>query len=67
VATPVDWQEVERGASPRDWTLESVPDRLAQKEDPWAGLMRHALSLTGRRERLDELLARERPAEEESD
>ncbi|MEJ2208769.1 MAG: non-homologous end-joining DNA ligase [Anaerolineae bacterium] len=67
VATPVDWDEVERGASPRDWTIRSVPDRLAQKDDPWAGLMRHARSLAGRRERLDELLAREEPAGEESD
>ena len=66
VATPVGWQEVEQGASPRDWTIRSLPDRLARKEDPWAGLMRHALSLAGRRERLDELLAREEPAEEES-
>ena len=64
VATPVDWHEVEAGASPRDWTIRNVPDRLAQKDDPWAGLMRHALSLAGRRERLDELLAREKLADE---
>lgn len=67
VATPVDWHEVEAGASPRDWTIRNVPDRLAQKEDPWAGLMRHARSLAGRRERLDELLAQEKLAEEEAD
>jgi len=63
VATPLGWHEVERGASPRDWTIRNVPDRLAQKDDPWAGLMRHALSLAGR-ERLDELLAREKLADE---
>lgn len=67
VATPVDWHEVERGASPRDWTIQSMPDRLAQKRDPWSGLMRHACSLGGRRERLDELLAREKPVDEEAD
>jgi bifunctional non-homologous end joining protein LigD len=65
VATPVDWHEVEAGASPRDWTMQSIPNRLARKNDPWAGLMRHARSITSRREDLDSLLDREKPAEEE--
>jgi len=67
IATPLDWYEVEEGASPRDWTLQSIPNRLAQKKDPWADLMRHARSITGRREDLDNLLDQEEPAGEEED
>lgn len=65
VATPVTWDEVAQGVSPRDWTIENVPRRLAQKDDPWADLMRHASSITRRRKNLDKLLEREKPAEEE--
>ncbi len=65
VATPLDWEELKAGANPQDWTIESVPRRLAQKEDPWKGLMRHARSLERRREKLDALLDAEEPAEEE--
>lgn len=65
VATPLDWDEVERGASPGDWDIRSVPRRLGQKQDPWAGLMRHPFSLSRRRARLQTLLAREPPADEE--
>jgi bifunctional non-homologous end joining protein LigD len=67
VATPLDWGEVEQGASPRGWTMLSLPRRLAQKGDPWSGLMRHALSLDSRREALDGLLDCEEPAQEEWD
>jgi bifunctional non-homologous end joining protein LigD len=65
VATPLDWHEVEAGASPRDWTMESVPRRLGQKEDPWADMIRHARSIASRREQLDDLLDQEEPAKEE--
>ena len=61
VATPLDWHEVERGASPRHWTVTTMFKRLAQKEDPWAHLMRHACSLSRRRRRLEDLLDRENP------
>lgn len=67
VATPLDWPEVEGGASPRDWTVQNLPDRLAQKADPWMGLMRHARSLSSHRARLEDLLAQEAPAAEEAD
>jgi bifunctional non-homologous end joining protein LigD len=67
VATPLDWHEVEAGASPRDWTIQNLLERLAQKADPWSGLMRHAHSLARRRARLEKLLAREVPAGEGSD
>lgn len=65
VATPVTWQEVEAGASPRDWTIENVPARLAQKRDPWSDLAQHGRSLERRRDDLEQLLEKEEPAEEE--
>lgn len=67
VATPVDWEELERGASPRDWTLKNIPERLSQRGDPWSGMMRHALALGDRRGDLDDLLGQEEPAAEELD
>ncbi len=67
VATPVDWDEVEGGASPRDWTLKSIPRRLDQKGDPWSGLMRHAQSLGNRRDALESMLQHVEPAREELD
>jgi bifunctional non-homologous end joining protein LigD len=60
VATPIDWDELDAGASPRDWTLESIPRRLAHKDDPWRDMMRHACGIGGRREKVKELLAKER-------
>jgi bifunctional non-homologous end joining protein LigD len=67
VATPLDWDELKAGASPRDWTIREVPKRLAQKDDPWSGLMRHARSLASRRDSLEELIDAEAPADEETD
>ena len=66
VATPLAWDEVESGAGPQDWTIENLPRRLGQKKDPWQGLMRHARSLSSRRQKLDDLLADEPPADEEN-
>ncbi|MCB2202427.1 non-homologous end-joining DNA ligase [bacterium] len=65
VATPVDWQEVEDGVNPRDWTIENLQNRLAQKEDPWKGMMRHAQSLQSRKDKLQKILDAEPKAEEE--
>jgi bifunctional non-homologous end joining protein LigD len=56
VATPLDWKEIENGAEPAGWTIQSIPKRLAQKDDPWSGLMRHAYTLARRRGVLDRLL-----------
>jgi bifunctional non-homologous end joining protein LigD len=65
VATPVRWDEVAEGASPRDWTMKDIPRRLGQMDDPWQGLMRHAYHLAGRQDALEDLLDQEPPAEEE--
>lgn len=60
VATPLDWEEVEDGASPRDWKISNISNRLAQKTDPWSGIMQHAYSISNRRKELDKLLAKEK-------
>lgn len=67
VATPLDWEEVENGASPRDWTMESIPKRLGHKGDPWSGMMAHAQSIESRRAALDRLLDEENRSEEKED
>ncbi|MGD9497144.1 MAG: hypothetical protein AB7Y46_12675 [Armatimonadota bacterium] len=68
MATPLEWEEAGRGGlGPRDWTIRNVLERLAHRPDPWSGMMRHARSASARRERLQAMLAREEPAEEELD
>jgi bifunctional non-homologous end joining protein LigD len=48
VATPLEWGELEDpGLGPRNWTLRTVADRLAEKGDPWAEIARHARALSG--------------------
>ncbi len=51
VATPVGWDELD-GLDPRRYTLQNLFRRLAQKDDPWADIGRHASSLASARERL---------------
>lgn len=67
VATPVEWQEVKDGVNPRDWTIENLPNRLAQKEDPWKGMMCYAQSLGSRKDQLQQLLDAEPKAEGEKE
>jgi bifunctional non-homologous end joining protein LigD len=39
VATPLDWDELSR-AEPASYTLRNIRRRVAQKDDPWAGMRR---------------------------
>jgi bifunctional non-homologous end joining protein LigD len=51
VATPLEWDELhDPGLKARGWTLRTIPDRLAEHGDPWAGMGRHARSLPRARE-----------------
>ena len=38
VSTPVSWDELEAGVDPTAFTIRTVPDRLADVGDPWAGM-----------------------------
>ena len=38
VSTPLTWKEVDRGVRREDFTIRSVPDRLATIGDLWAGM-----------------------------
>jgi bifunctional non-homologous end joining protein LigD len=52
VATPLGWSELERGVDPSDFTLLSVPRRLAsQRQDPWDGYARLRQAIPRRRTR----------------
>jgi bifunctional non-homologous end joining protein LigD len=55
VATPISWQELERGVDPRSFDLASVVQRLyAQTRDPWAHFfkLRQGLSASAMRKLL---------------
>jgi len=64
VATPLDWEEIENGASPRDWTIANIFNRLGQKKDPLIGMMRHRQSISKRDEKLRKFLDREKSAKD---
>jgi bifunctional non-homologous end joining protein LigD len=38
-STPLTWKEVDEKIDPRDFTLRTVPDRIAAVGDLWAGLL----------------------------
>jgi len=53
VSTPVSWEEVEQGVRPDEFTVETVPQRLAAlPSDPWAeiGKTRQSISAAVRRQ-----------------
>jgi bifunctional non-homologous end joining protein LigD len=46
VATPLAWDELaDPELHPRRWTLRTIPERLAERGDPWADIARHAGTL----------------------
>jgi bifunctional non-homologous end joining protein LigD len=48
VATPLEWDELDtRGLRSDRFTIRNLGKRLAGQRDPWAGMHRHARSLTG--------------------
>ncbi|OBJ04510.1 ATP-dependent DNA ligase [Mycobacterium alsense] len=58
VATPLEWDELDtRGLRADRFTIRDLPKRLAGQGDPWAGMYRHARSLTGPARRLAKLRA----------
>ncbi|TVS87782.1 non-homologous end-joining DNA ligase [Mycobacterium helveticum] len=58
VATPLEWEELDtRGLRANRFTVRDLPKRLAEQRDPWAGMSRHARSLSGPCERLAKLRA----------
>lgn len=56
VATPIEWDELTgRGMRADRYTVRSLPRRLAEHDNPWHDLRRHARSLRTARRRLDRL------------
>lgn len=65
IATPIDWEEIETGANPRDWTIKNIFRRLGQKDDPWQGILGVRQSLETHKDQLQDLLDKETPVDEE--
>lgn len=59
VATPLDWDELGR-TDPRSYTVGNIFRRLAQRSGPWRAPWSEGQSLSAARDRLDELLRREK-------
>ena len=45
VSTPLEWTEVDASLNPRDFTVETVPDRLHRHGDIWARVMKKGNSI----------------------
>jgi bifunctional non-homologous end joining protein LigD len=57
VATPLAWEELsEPGLSPDDFTLKTVPGRVARRADPWRQMARRSFALGPARRRLNRLI-----------
>ena len=49
VATPLSWEEVEKGVKPDAFTVVTLPDRLKKlKSDPWAEMLKLRQSISAR-------------------
>jgi bifunctional non-homologous end joining protein LigD len=47
VATPITWEELAAGIQPRQFSVQTVPERLAKlKADPWTDFRKLRQSLT---------------------
>jgi bifunctional non-homologous end joining protein LigD len=58
VATPLDWDELsDPDLNSQSYRVKNIFRRLGQKDDPWRGILRHAHSLSGPRQRLDNLIS----------
>lgn len=61
VATPLEWDELDalnkRSLRADRFTIRDVPKRIAGQGDPWAGMHRHARSLSGPAQRVAKLRA----------
>ncbi len=56
VATPLSWDELgARGMRPDRFSIRDIGKRLAEHNDPWADMRRHARSLTDPRQRLEKM------------
>ncbi|MDX1637721.1 MAG: non-homologous end-joining DNA ligase [Balneolaceae bacterium] len=54
VATPLDWQELDRDITSRTYTVKNIFRRMGQKKDPWKNIHEHAGSLEKAKNRFDE-------------
>lgn len=45
VSTPLEWDEVDKTLDPRDFTIETVPERLRRGGDIWARVMKKGNSI----------------------
>jgi bifunctional non-homologous end joining protein LigD len=45
VSTPLEWEEIDGKLDPRDFTIETVPDRLRRRGDIWERLMKKGNSI----------------------
>jgi len=48
VSTPLGWSELAGGATPGDFTVQTVPRRLAARKDPWADFLSVDQAITTR-------------------
>ena len=47
IATPLSWRELEDGATPHDFTIKSVPQRIGKGfKDPWKSLLTSKQEIT---------------------
>jgi bifunctional non-homologous end joining protein LigD len=53
VSTPLEWKELNDKLDPRDFTIESVPDRMRRLGDLWAMAMKRRNTARALREAAD--------------